>query len=180
MQAVECFLDIDGGDVVGEQNDFIGVQLVLVFVQQVFRRNEARLQQADEECAGAGEGVDDVDVFFAQARFELVAQDVLHAVDDEVDHFDRRVDDAQPLGHAGEGGAKELIVQFNDDLLPGLGVVHALGAVADAGVKLFELLGFLFHATVRSAGRASSASTADGVVLREGVVGKQAHRKPAW
>ena len=33
--AVEGLLDVDGGDVVGEQDDLVGVQLVLVFAQQV-------------------------------------------------------------------------------------------------------------------------------------------------
>ena len=97
-----------------------------------------RLEQADEERAGAGEGVDDVDVLFAQPALELVAQDVLDAVDDEVHHFDRRVDDAQGARPSREGGAEELVVKLDDDALAALGVVDAGGAVADAGVELFE------------------------------------------
>ena len=34
-QAVEGFLDVDGGDVVGQQDDLVGVQFVLVLVRAV-------------------------------------------------------------------------------------------------------------------------------------------------
>jgi hypothetical protein len=34
-QAVEGFFDVDGGDVVGQQDDLVGVEFVLVFPQQV-------------------------------------------------------------------------------------------------------------------------------------------------
>jgi hypothetical protein len=50
-------LDIDGGDVliIGEQHDFIGVNLMPVFMRQLLFRNQARLQQPRDKgsgCAG--------------------------------------------------------------------------------------------------------------------------------
>ena len=49
--------DIDGGDVVGEQDDFVGVDFAFVFFRQPVVRNDAALQQAGDEGACAGEGV---------------------------------------------------------------------------------------------------------------------------
>ena len=43
---MESFLDVDGGDVVGEQDDFVGVKLVLIFPKQIGRLDEAALEQA--------------------------------------------------------------------------------------------------------------------------------------
>ena len=57
--AVVGGLDVDGGDVVGEQHDLVGVQLVGVLARQVLRPDEAGLQQPDDEGAGAGERVED-------------------------------------------------------------------------------------------------------------------------
>ena len=96
------------------------------------------MQQADHERAGAGEWVDDVNVLVSQAGVELVAQHVFHAPDDEIDHLNRRVDDAEPDMHVLEGVFEKLLVQLEHHLLPALGVVDAGGAIAHAGVKLVK------------------------------------------
>ena len=36
-------LDIDGGDVVGEEDDLVGVDFVLVFVRELFLADESAL-----------------------------------------------------------------------------------------------------------------------------------------
>ena len=48
-------LDIDRGDIVGEKHDFVRVYLVLVFVEEVFRLDEARLQEPRDERSRSGE-----------------------------------------------------------------------------------------------------------------------------
>ena len=106
-------------------------------------RDQAALQQAGDEGAGAGERVDDMHALAAQGLAELGLQDVVDAVDDEVHHFHRRVDDAQPLGHLGEGVAEELVVQLDHDLLLAGGVVDALGAHLHAVVEGLQGVGFL-------------------------------------
>ena len=64
--------DVDGGDVVGEQDDFVGVDFAFVFFRQPVARDNAALQQAGDEGARAGEGVEDMHAFVLQAAFEFV------------------------------------------------------------------------------------------------------------
>ena len=64
--------DVDGGDVVGEQDDFVGVDFAFVFFRQPVVRDDAALQQAGDEGACAGEGVEYVYAFVLQAAFEFV------------------------------------------------------------------------------------------------------------
>ena len=69
--AVERLLDVDGGDVVGQQHQLVGVQLLAVLSFQVCIADQRRLQQAHQEDAGAGEGVQNMDALVAQAPAEL-------------------------------------------------------------------------------------------------------------
>ena len=73
-------LDVDGGDIVGEQDDFVGVDLVFVFVRELLLADEAALKQAGDEGAGAGEGIDDVDSLAAEGLAELALQEVIDGV----------------------------------------------------------------------------------------------------
>ena len=67
-------LDVDGGDVVGQQQDLVGVQLVGVLAGEVVGLDEAGLEQPDDEGAGAGEAVEDVDALVGEPLAELLAQ----------------------------------------------------------------------------------------------------------
>ena len=69
---MERLLDMDRRDVVGEQHELVGVQLLAVLPPQIGVRDQRRLQQPDQEDAGAGEGVEDVDALVAQRAAELV------------------------------------------------------------------------------------------------------------
>src|SRR3569623_1180046 len=93
--AVVLRLYIDGGDVVSQQHDLVGVDFVLVFVRQLLRRNQTALQQAGDECSRAGERVEDMHALTTQRLAELGLQDMVDAVDDEIYHFHRRIDDAE-------------------------------------------------------------------------------------
>ncbi|MCY1384339.1 hypothetical protein D9M69_725830 [compost metagenome] len=66
--------DIDGSNVVGKQYQLVGMDFVLVLVRQLFRFDQARLDQAGDEGTGAREGVDDVDALAAQGLAELLLQ----------------------------------------------------------------------------------------------------------
>src|SRR5436305_1264326 len=59
-------LDVDRGDVVGQQNDLIGVNLVPVFVLQFVRLNEPGLKQAGDEGPRTGKGVQNMDALAAK------------------------------------------------------------------------------------------------------------------
>ena len=103
-------LDVDRCDVVGEQHDLVGVDFVGIFVRQFLGLDQPGLKQARDEGAGAREGVEDVNALAAERLAELGLENFVHRVDDEIHHLDRGVDDAQPLGHAGEGVAEEFVV----------------------------------------------------------------------
>ena len=130
--------DVDGGDVVGEQDDFVGVDFAFVFFSQPVVRDDAALQQAGDEGACAGEGVEDVHTFVLQAAFEFALQDVFHAFDDEIDDFDGRINDAEPFCHAREGVAEEFVVEFHDDFLFAFGGFDAAGTQVDGVVERLQ------------------------------------------
>ena len=114
---MEDILDVDRGDVVGHQYDFVGMDLPAVFALQRLARDESALEQARDEGACAREGIENVDVFVGERPSELPLEDVTHRADDEVDHLDRGVNDAQFLDRAGRGHLEELVVQLDDDSL---------------------------------------------------------------
>ncbi len=116
---------------------------MLVLVGQVRPGNEARLQQARDERAGAGEGVEDVDVVVAERGAELVAQHVLYARDDEVHDFHRRVDDPEAPGEFRKRIIEELVVELLDDFLPARRALDPFGAQLHAGIELLQRVGFL-------------------------------------
>ena len=128
-------LNVDGGDVVGEQDDFIGVNFAFVFFRQPVARDDATLQQAGDEGTCAGERVEDMHAFVLQAAFEFVLQDVFYAFDDEIDDFNGRVNDAEPFGHTREGVAEEFVVEFHDDFLFAFGGFDAAGTQVDGFVE---------------------------------------------
>ena len=70
-------LDVHAGDVVGQQHDFIAVQFVGVFVGERGRFDV--LHDADDEVAGADEGVEDVDAVVAEGSAEFGLQDFFDA-----------------------------------------------------------------------------------------------------
>jgi hypothetical protein len=77
---------------------------------------------------------------------ELGLQHLVHGMDDEVHHLDRRIDDAQPLGHLREGIAEKLVVKLDNDFLLGIGLVDASGAALHALVELLEAFRFFLKA----------------------------------
>ena len=127
--------DVDGGDVVGKKDDFVGVDFTFVFFWQSVARDDAALQQAGDEGTCAGKGIKDMHVFVLQAAFEFVLQDVFHAFDDEIDNFNGRVNDAEPFGHTREGVTEEFVVEFHDDFLFAFGGFDAAGTQVDGVVE---------------------------------------------
>ncbi len=43
LDGVEGFLDVDGCDIVGQQDDLVGVEFVLIFAQKVLGLDDAKL-----------------------------------------------------------------------------------------------------------------------------------------
>ena len=140
---MEDILDVDRGDVVGHQHDFVGMYFPAVFALQRFARNQPALQQARDEGARAGKGVENVDVLVGERAAELPLQDVSHRADDEVDHLDGSVDYAQLVDRAWRGHLEEFVVQLDDDALASLGIRNVAYGSADIVVELLQLLVFL-------------------------------------
>ena len=148
-----ALFDLDGGQVVGEQHDLVGVDLLdaAARYQRVVRVDELALQvfvcdqwlavavllgeQTVDERARAREGVQDVDIFRGQSSSELLAQHSVDRPQHEVDEFHRRVDDPQPSDLGGHGLLEKRLVHLQHDLESGIGVGRAREAVADAVVE---------------------------------------------
>ena len=90
--------------------------------------------QLADEGAGAGGGIEDVDVLVDQVAAEVLLAEPVGAVDHEADDLVRRVDDAEPIGGLGVVDLVEVLV---DDLEEGLLLVVAAdlgGGRANGGV----------------------------------------------
>ena len=73
------------------------MKLSVVFPLEIGITDQRGLKQPDEEDAGAGERVEDMNALFAQAAAELLAHHVVGAVHDEIHDFYRCVDDAEAV-----------------------------------------------------------------------------------
>ena len=60
QDAVIDWFDIDRSDVVGEKDDFVAVDLVLVFVRQLLGSDKPALHQPRYECSRANKWIENV------------------------------------------------------------------------------------------------------------------------
>ena len=75
---MEDIFDVDRGDVVGHQHDFVGMNLPAVFALQRLARDQSALEQARDEGTRTGKGVEDMDVLVGERATELLVQNVTH------------------------------------------------------------------------------------------------------
>ena len=122
-------LDVHAGDVVGQQHDLVAVQFLLVFLRKAAGFDLAH--DAGDEVAGADEGVEDVNVFVAEAAAELRFQNLLDAADHEIDDGLGRVDDAVGVGLLAVEALKEALVDRVEEFL-------LFGVVLDRGGCLLD------------------------------------------
>ena len=116
------------------------MQLVLIFVRELLRLAAEVLDQFADEGAGAGRGVEDLDVLVDQVLAEVLLAQPVGALDHEADDLVRRVDDAEPVGGLRVIDLVEVLV---DDLEEGLLLVMARDlrcGRADRGVVGLERL----------------------------------------
>ncbi len=135
--------DVDGCDVIRQQDNLICVYFVAVLVCHLFGVNQTTLHQSGNKCSSSGEGVDDVHPFAPQRLVKLFFQDVIDAVDNEVDHFHGSIDNTQLLRHLRERVTEKFIVQLNNDLLFSRSIVDSLGTHFYTVVKRLEIVCFL-------------------------------------
>ena len=103
-------LDIDCGDIIGQQHNLIGVYFVFIFIFQLIWCNQPRLQQAGDKGARAGKRIKDMHALAAQRLAKLGLQHVINGMDDKIHHLDRGVNDTQLLRHGRECRAEKFIV----------------------------------------------------------------------
>ena len=128
-------LDVQVGDIIGQDGHLVGVQLLLVFVRELLRLAAKMLQQFADEGAGAGGRIEDLDVPVDQGLAEMLLAQPVGALDHEADDFVRRVDHAEPVGGL---GVVDLVEALVDDLEKCLLLVVAgdLCAVGADGVVI--------------------------------------------
>ena len=164
---VERLLDMDGGDVVGEQYDFVGVELARVFPRQVGSGDQARLQEPRGEDAGAGERVEDMHVFIGEAAAEFIAQGAVGAVQDEVHDLDGGIDDAEAVGVLFHRAGEKALVELHQDALARGAVAEAAGAEPHAFVEAPEVAGFVLEAELAEIAAQFVEGLRHGVAARE-------------
>ena len=140
-EVVVGHLDVRRRDVVGQEQDLVGVQLTRILAHQVRRHDEPRLQQADHEGPRPRERVQDVHALVRHPPPQVRAGEDIHTTQDEVHHRRRRVHDAQGLRRAREGRPEELLVELGDDPLLAGCVVDPRAALPHRGVEAVQLTG---------------------------------------
>ena len=150
-EAMESGLNVNGRNVVGQQDNFVGVNLVTIFVFQLFRGHQAKLHQAGDERPRSGERVDDVNVFIPDALIKLLPQNIIHRTDNKIHHLHRGVDNPQPLGNTRESPLEEFVVQPHDQLLFGKRIGQPQGTAFNIVIEpvqgfcfLIEMAGFQY------------------------------------
>ena len=135
--------DINCGDVISQQNNFVGVNFALIFAREIFFVNQAGLNEPRYESSRACEGVKDMNVGVVESFAEILAQDVAYGLNNKIDDFNGRVDNAELFNGAGQRHFEKVIVQVGNNSLAILGVAHIAALLLDIFVKFVELIAFL-------------------------------------
>lgn len=67
-------------------------------------------------------------IFIAERPSEFLAQNGVNAVDDIVNNFHRRINNAQTFYHQRKRRAEEFVVQLDNHALAGFGIINIGGA----------------------------------------------------
>ena len=115
-------LDIERGDVVGQEHDFVAEEVVFVFVGQVAALDMVA-DEVDDKVAGAGGGVKDLDALIADGAAKFFLQDLFDAGTHKIDDLLRGVDDAVGVGLLDGKTLEEALIDGVEEALalgPGL------------------------------------------------------------
>ena len=166
-------LDVDGRDVIGKQDNFVGMKLVQIFPLKVLCFDQTALQQARNEGSRPGEGIKDMNVFIRQSPAEFLLQNIGNRMDDKIDDFNRGVNDAELLNDLGEGRFKKFIIQLDNDLLFPLRVVNPLNTLGDGFIEPRHYVGFPFRYFFMKHIDHALHGNGHRVILDEGVIFKE-------
>ena len=129
--------NVQVGHVVGQDGHFVGVQLVLVFLLQLFGLAAKVLQQFADEGARASGRVEDVHILVDQVFAKVLFAQPVGPVDHEAHDLVGRVDHAQPVRSLGVVDLVEVLV---NDLQEGL--LFAVAADLRSGGADGSVVGF--------------------------------------
>jgi hypothetical protein len=129
-------LDIQGGDVIGEEHDLVAVELMRILGLQLGSGDMAH--DIDDEVAGGDKGVEDVDAGVAQRAAELPAQELVHGADHEGDQGLGSIDDALGVGHFDGEALEEALVDRIEEGLFGGEVSQGGGGGFDGNVEAVQ------------------------------------------
>ena len=130
-------LDVHRSDIIRQEHYFVAVEFVTKLVRQRARRNVPH--EVDDEITGAGERIEDVNVFIGQRFSEFLFQDVLDTGDHEIDERLRRVNDAVRVGDLDAESLEEPFIDGVEERL-------FLGEIGDGGGGIFDCAIEMFHA----------------------------------
>ena len=137
-QIVECFLNIDCGDIVRQQHYLISVYLIGVLVKQIINVDKTAAEQTNNECTRTREWIEDMNALIIERAVKLIPQNIVHALDDEVNDLNRRIDDTELCDLFRQSVLEELLIKLYDDLLLSLSVINALSTFLNAQIELVE------------------------------------------
>ena len=129
----ELMLNVQTGDVVGQEHHLVAMQLMAVFLFQ--RRTSNVLHQSDDEVARADERINNMNTGIRQRSIELAFKDLFNAVHHEIDDRLWRVDDAVCVRYLHREALKELLVDGVEEVLFLREVLAERGSVLDSSIE---------------------------------------------
>ena len=131
-------LDVDRGDVVGEQVDLVRVQLLAELAWEIRIGDQIRVDELRDERARPDERIEHVHARSSQRTVELLAQDVVHATQDEFHDLGGRIHDAEPFARLLHGHREEALVQELQEVLLARGILEARNLEPHARIEGIE------------------------------------------
>lgn len=144
-----------------------------IFADSVLGFDDVTLQKPGDKSPRADKWVEDVDIFIGQAAVEFFFQDVIDTIENEIDDFDRGIDDSQFFHGLRQCRLEKLVIQFDDDFLFPFGVIDAFTAFLDRLVETFQLFLILGHAIVVEKGQNPLHRLGNGIIIDKRVIFKE-------
>lgn len=102
------------------------------------------MNQPRYESSRAGEWVEDVNFFIRQRAIEIFLQNVINRLQNKIDDFNRRVNNAETFDSQRQCGFEKFVIKFNDDSLALFGGCSDFATFADGIVKFIKLRVVIF------------------------------------
>ena len=88
---------VDCGNVVGKQDNFIGVQFVQKFSRQIFGVDKVAFNEPRDKSSCACERVEYVNIFIGEPALEIFFKYGVDRAQNKIDDFDGRINNAEAV-----------------------------------------------------------------------------------